>query len=418
MSTTTSPASAPSKNEQPDGSSTPPAGSRYSGVAVGVFNSLLLLVIANLALWVVFRARDGGEKPLFLVQKYGIPTLQQAYRMPEADLLTLLRENESSLYMEHEQFTEFRPRQVNGRYVNISEHGFRHVPGQAPWPIDTAAVNVFMFGGSTTFGLNVADGETVPAYLQARLRAGGCTQPVHVYNFGRHWYFSLQERLLFERLLLAGHVPDVALFLDGLNDFATAHGVTYTAPRFAQFMDQANRPKGSGYFFGAFLQSLPMARAAQSVAGRLEVQAPPPPPSGDALLSDEAFADTVIHRWLANKRLTEAVADDYGVRPVFVWQPVPTYGYDLQHHYLNGKESFDDLKRHGPGYARMDAARASDPRLQSNFLWLADLQRGSTENLYVDKAHYTGAFASRVASEMYDHLVRAELVPCSAGAGE
>jgi len=42
---------------------------------------------------------------------------------------------------------------------------------------------------------------------------------VVVYNFGRAGYYSTQERILFEYFVAKGVKPDVAIFLDGLNDF-------------------------------------------------------------------------------------------------------------------------------------------------------------------------------------------------------
>src|SRR5262249_43078007 len=134
------------------------------------------------------------------------------------DLLTLQRETRASLLMEYEPFTESRPPVVRGRFVNVSAPGFRLVPDQGPWPPDPAAFTIFVFGGSTTFGTGVADAETIPAQLPPQFTAAPCARPVHVYNFARPGYFSVQERILFEQLLLAGHHPDLAIFVDGLNE--------------------------------------------------------------------------------------------------------------------------------------------------------------------------------------------------------
>ena len=49
------------------------------------------------------------------------------------------------------------------------------------------------------------------------------TREPRVYNFGRGSYYSSQERILFEQLAVAGHVPDLAVFIDGGSDFVFAH---------------------------------------------------------------------------------------------------------------------------------------------------------------------------------------------------
>ena len=126
-------------------------------------------------------------------------------------------ENWTRSYL-YEPFTQFKERPNRGDYVNVDENGFRFSADQASWPPDPKKVNVFVFGGSTTFGYGVADLETVPSRLQEELREKFVT-PVSVYNFGRGYYYSTQERVLFEKLLLSGYVPNVAIFIDGLNDF-------------------------------------------------------------------------------------------------------------------------------------------------------------------------------------------------------
>src|SRR5205085_1642822 len=50
------------------------------------------------------------------------------------------------------------------------------------------------------------------------LDTGALGRPVRVYNFGRGHYYLSQERVLYERMVVAGMVPDLAVFVDGLND--------------------------------------------------------------------------------------------------------------------------------------------------------------------------------------------------------
>ena len=96
----------------------------------------------------------------------------------------------------------------------MSIQGFRHGRDQGPWPISPDFFNIFFFGGSTT--LNVGpDWTFIPSYPQASLAAG---KKIKVYNLGRGSYFSTQERILFRQLLLANTLPDMAVFLDGVND--------------------------------------------------------------------------------------------------------------------------------------------------------------------------------------------------------
>src|SRR6202034_2026573 len=94
---------------------------------------------------------------------------------------------------------------------------------QGSWPPRQNVFNIFLFGGSTTFGVGVPDDETIPSYLQEYM-AAHCATPAAVYNFGRLGYFSTQEAMLFYRLLSSGAVPAAAVFVDGINDFHSWSG--------------------------------------------------------------------------------------------------------------------------------------------------------------------------------------------------
>jgi hypothetical protein len=117
---------------------------------------------------------------------------------------------------DYDPITQFRLRPLHGGYVNVEEGGFRRVWGQGPWPLARSVLNIFVLGGSTTFGLSLNDGQTIPSYLQRRTRAA--SQRLNVYNFGRPGYTSTQELLLYLSLLRDGSVPNAAVFIDGLNE--------------------------------------------------------------------------------------------------------------------------------------------------------------------------------------------------------
>jgi hypothetical protein len=127
-----------------------------------LLNTLVLLILINLALWGAHRiasALHGGGDQIS-------PVLQGAYpRMSAAEIGRLLGETKALSYV-YEPFTQFREAPCQGTYVNISSNGFRLVQGQGPWPPSLDNYNVFVFGGSTTLGCGVADGETVPSRLQ------------------------------------------------------------------------------------------------------------------------------------------------------------------------------------------------------------------------------------------------------------
>ena len=373
----------------------------YRVTALVTFNSIMLFVFVNLVLFAILSARTKPDSPLV---RYGEDNLLTAYPGWNAqDVQTLLTETYADLKFEYEPFTEFRSKPLREKFINIDLAGFRFSKTQAPWPPRSDAFNVFVFGGSTTFGMGLPDDETIASYLQA-----DSVHPIAVYNFGRIFYLSRQEEILFQQLLQSGFVPQVAIFIDGLNDFFYPSGEPGFSPRFRRFMagESESNP----------LDRVPMVRAAHGLKKSEPVQ--------DAT---EATLETVATRWRANKRMIELMAAGFGVRPLFVWQPVPVYHYDLRYHFLS-HSTF--VRKHGPdtqrqallenlwvhgklgpvrmknladGYALMENLRAQG-KLGSNLLWLADSQQDKQENLYVDAVHYSAAFSKEIADTINAYL--------------
>lgn len=76
--------------------------------------------------------------------------------------------------------------------------------------------SIFMFGGSTTFGVYLPDDATIPSGLAKRLNADG--HPATVHNYGQIAYNSNQEVLYLWLLLKEGKRPDTVILYDGCND--------------------------------------------------------------------------------------------------------------------------------------------------------------------------------------------------------
>jgi hypothetical protein len=387
----------------------------YTVVALQLLNTLVALIVINLLIAAVFGIADSFHRPKAGALRYSSAALDRAYPgMTQAARDSMLAEiwNRKLAF---EPWTMFREGAYRGRFVNVSDAGFRAVPGQGPWPIRHDRFSVFVFGGSTTFGYGVADDQTVPAFLQEALRgAGGAAREASVYNFGRAYYFSTQERLLFEQLLIAGQVPDVAIFIDGLNDFYYAGRDPEMTDAFRAALDPPREKVRSGALVLALLRRTPMARLARALAGNRAPAAAPPPrrslaPGSAGSSANEASAarDTIaaaVARYLANQKLIRAAASAYGVRTLFVWQPVPTYACDLRRHAFAG-EGFAQHALSGAGYAWFDSARASGAvQTDRDFVWCAGIAERDTGTCYVDRVHYSGRMcrmiAERIASEL------------------
>ena len=89
---------------------------------------------------------------------------------------------------EYNEMSQFREAPFSGRFVNVSEQGYRRGLRAHPWPPSSDAFNIFVFGGSTTFGYGMPDWQTVTAFMEEILQEQA-EIPVRIYNFGRAYFF-------------------------------------------------------------------------------------------------------------------------------------------------------------------------------------------------------------------------------------
>lgn len=376
----------------------------YKASAIILLNLLALFFLVNFGVFSAYEISRHLFPTNPLQIKYGSVLLKQIYPdLSEEEGNELLNETWSRNYV-YEPFTQFKEAPYRGKYVNVDEHGFRYTRNEGPWPPDPNAFNVFMFGGSTTFGYGVPDWQTTASYLQEDL-VRGSRKDVRVYNFGRGYYYSTQERILFERFLTSGSKPDVAIFVDGLNEFIYTLDEPIFTVRLQQFVEGKLPARAL-----LLISRWPVYRAAQDLNTILmRVKGPAGHEEAAAIQGRDqdnpVVIENSIHRYQANRKIIEAVAAAHGVRAIFVWQPIPFYKYDLKYHPFS------------PGvnmYAKFGYAAAEELGGQrdwgSNFLWCAAIQEGVHERLYVDFVHYSGKMSKKLSGCIFQLISERHLL--------
>ena len=96
----------------------------------------------------------------------------------------------------------------NGKFVNFTEDEGRKINRS-----NNCNSNIYLYGGSTTFGYNVTDNQTIGSYLQKFVNKNIC-----VYNHGRAYFYSKQENNLFINHIENKREIDYAIFIDGVNE--------------------------------------------------------------------------------------------------------------------------------------------------------------------------------------------------------
>lgn len=377
----------------------------YNAAAIMFFNICIFLIFFNICLFVVFEIKDhfiDAKKSNPIAKKYGNSSLKKVYpQLSEEAINNLLMETWSRPYI-YEPFTLFKESPYKGRYVNVGNNGFRITKNQGPWPPGPDNLNLFLFGGSTTFGYGVPDDQTIASYLQEFL-SNRLKGEVRVYNFGRGFYYSAQERILFEKLLVSGFIPDLAVFIDGFNDFYRLDGKPALSDRFEQIYLGTKQEKNTISLESKLMNKLPMVRLVKFLKNfsiqknnlRMLDKTPD-------MQIDKSKIDNVIDRYLENKKIIEAIGDVYAVKTVFVWQPIYAYKYDLSYHLFASPTLLDNYLRFGYQYME---ERVKNKSLGENFLWTADIQEHSQRPLYVDKFHYSAEMSEMLVVKIGNLLL-------------
>lgn len=311
----------------------------------------------------------------------------------------------ASAKVDYQPFTVWRRPRYASDTVNVDADGRRVVPGSR---CDDGAFRVFFFGGSTMWGTSAPDEGTIPALF---LREVGPRQgnPLCVRNYGESAWVSSQSVIALMTALQRGDIPDLVIFYEGANDLNWTFGndTPYRHAeydRIAAIFGRAGRGRGQG------------RRRTVDVSGLLRALAPnitssidrgrqwgrgPSDRSPEGL---ERLAGEAIGVYLANQRIVRSLAEEYGFRCRFFWQPYLIYGRKPlaagEARILDGAASWATSFRlfAAAANARIAAVQADD------FTDLSGVFAETGEQIYTDMVHMTPEGNAIVARAMITAL--------------
>ncbi|PIQ81489.1 MAG: hypothetical protein COV76_08675 [Candidatus Omnitrophica bacterium CG11_big_fil_rev_8_21_14_0_20_64_10] len=114
---------------------------------------------------------------------------------------------------------DHRPNGYN-THTRVNDWGFRN-PEDVVVPKPADGLRIIVFGGSTTFGYNLADGDTYTERLEAKLRQVPGWEHSQVLNAGRI-NFSAGHNLILMKRLVPKLQPDLVILYEGVNEMQNA----------------------------------------------------------------------------------------------------------------------------------------------------------------------------------------------------
>jgi hypothetical protein len=310
-----------------------------------------------------------------------------------------VRELDEAREGEWHPYVYWRRKPYRGTYVNIDEAGIRRTWNRAAAP-RPGQPKVFMFGGSTLWGVGARDDFTIPSLVSKKLSVA-LPSGAWVKSFADIGYVTTQDVIALILELRQGHVPDAAVFLDGVNDtFAAIQGGVAGLPqneahRVAEF-DSLVRFDWRRMLVertALFTLVQAYARSRGSVRPRFAAM-------------DDALADAVVETYLWNVGLVETLGRRYGFRAAFFWQPTVFTKARLSTHERRWYETlgrkFTQFGSTGPA---LDAVhRALVRRLRAGgFDHVHDLSSvfdDAPDTIYIDEWHITENGNEKIAGAM------------------
>lgn len=303
-------------------------------------------------------------------------------------------------------YVEWRQEPLNTQWIHVDEHGRRKTWNASV--TDSKTIQIYMFGGSTTWGFGARDDYTIPSDV-SRILAKESGLNVHVTNFGELGYVSTQEAIALLLELEKHHVPDVVLFYDGANDVYSSYqghvsGSVWSGNNRQQEFNIFNMERRMDLYRG-YVSSVVRNSAAYRILKRLRKINPQ---AGQEWQPPAKMADEIVDTYASNVAAVQDWGKSRGFKTLFYWQPLI---FTKQHltPYENQQAHSDETPPAMQAlFARVNEKLEHSDTLTSNphFHNISHLFDRTTDPLYLDYAHLSEDANERVARKMSQDILR------------
>jgi hypothetical protein len=421
----------------------------YCQIAFFLLNTIVLIILLNVFLWIAFYGKeriiltkspadpkvvsepgsqklfnsngaplDNGKRSPYQIQWFDYAAYEQIVDERHAaavlDDFFQLRQ----LGFIYQPWVQFSEPPYNGKLVNIDvdSEGFPIRRTINPIIDQPSVFRIFAFGGSTTFGYNVADEHTWPSFLSGilneRAKSADLDVQVEVINYGRGFYGSSQEMVLLINLLKAGLSPHLVIFMDGVN-LGTPKDVPYLTSKIEQmFHDKQFAPPFHQFLFHYF-KWLPMIRLTNSLnhkffGGSKENR------SRDQDIEDQSlYVKKIINQFHVNWNIASRVSEMHETEALVFLQPNAFYNYPVELYRRSLPEA-------AQRYRLLHQNFYKEIKTTKGFIDLSGLFEvwGHYRKAIIDDCHYSPNFNRFLAQNVANHIDLAFLVTQSSRSGE
>jgi lysophospholipase L1-like esterase len=343
---------------------------------------------------------DGGENS---------PRAHTSYYASQAWAKQYWKEfNLSRSVMLYHDYVFWRRAPFTGKFVNIDRNGIRLTPGAE---CGANSYKVFTFGGSTMWGTGSPDWGTIPAYLQAHFAASR-HGPDCVVNFGESAWVSTQGLIQLMLELQSGNVPALVIFYEGANDVYAAYqsgrATHQNLNQLAAKLEQSKSPpplvtwiKSTNSFY---------------LLNRLMATLRPKPRESTNLINYKTMGidtatltDSMVETYIGNYEIVNALAQKYGFKALFFWQPQIAVGEkSLTNEELEMRRELDPVvvEFYQSVYHRVQQVA----KKYKNLYYIADTFDSANSQIYIDQVHVTPVGNRLIAERIFREITGRNLL--------
>lgn len=242
-------------------------------------------------------------------------------------------------------------------------------------------LRVWVYGGSTTYGLNQRDGHTIPSELARVAHENGIT--IDVDNRGQMGHLHWMEAERFAWDLTIEEPPDMVIFYDGVNEGWAASTLNAVGAGDIKPMRD------------------PTTFDLWDDTGRSDQELPGPPGArfigtpDDVSLQAGTLEKVMVERYDRARTLSRTAAQAHGVEVRYIWQP------SRVSRPLVESEPHSDAQLENAARASEQYTRALLP---DDVIDVADALRGSREPLFTDDVHHNETASRLIAEAIYERI--------------
>ena len=280
-------------------------------------------------------------------------------------------------------------KEYHGTHVNVDARGLRKTWNPI-FPPEKKVATIYMFGGSTTWGMWARDDQTVPSHLSRWLHEHG--HEFIVYNYGNLAYTATQEWVHLILLLKQGHRPDYVLSYDGVNDVYGAYESGAAGSRLNVF-GMRNKFGADDSPFQLLRVGLRGLLAEHSMIyhyiSRINAILSPPSVYWEAAAGYDdgrlkTLAGEIADHYASSHELLDHLSKAYGFEYLSFWQPVA-----FTEDQLLEEEKKTDVRMDDPALGKLYryVRKALKTKSLPNHHDIADALKDRAGNCYVDYCH-------------------------------